>query len=176
VIVADYESGKTEEPVFLTPSGRIELWSGSLAAAGFDPVPLFYETPEPPDGFVRLIYGRAPMHSFARTQNNRYLSYLMPENSAWISPATASRWGVAGGQRVVLENQDGARTGPIELRVTERVRDDVLYMVNGFGHDSPALRLADGRGGADSDLITRYETDPLMGGTGMRVNFVRVAA
>jgi thiosulfate reductase / polysulfide reductase chain A len=59
--------------------------------------------------------------------------------------------------------------------VTERVRDDVLYMVNGFGHTNPGMRLAYKRGGADSELITRYATDPLMGGTGMRVNFVRVA-
>ena len=29
-----------------------------------------------------------------------------------------------------------------------------------------------GRGASDARLITRYQTDPLMGGTGMNVNFV----
>jgi thiosulfate reductase / polysulfide reductase chain A len=175
VVVAATESGTTEAPEFDTPSRKIELWSKQLADAGFDPVPLFYDTPAPPAGYVRLIYGRAPIHSFGRTQNNRYLSALMPENAAWLSPATAEAWGVHDGERVVLENQDGARTGPIAAKVTQRVRDDVLYMVNGFGHQNPAMRRAWRRGGADSALITRYETDPLMGGTGMRVNFVRVA-
>ncbi len=175
VIAAEVDSGETEDPSFATPSGRIELYSKQLADAGFDPVPLFEETPGPPEGFVRLLYGRSPLHSFGRTQNNRYLSGLMPENAAWISAATASAWGIADGQRVLLENQDGARTGPIRIKVTARVRDDVLYMVNGFGHDNPAMRRAWRRGGADSELITRYEVDPIMGGTGMRVNFVRIA-
>ncbi len=175
VIVAGAESGTTEDPAFDTPSGKIELWSKPLADAGFDPVPLFYDTPPPPPGFVRLIYGRAPMHSFGRTQNNRYLSALMAENAAWLSPATAADWGVRDGERVLLENQDGARSGPVPVKVTRRVRDDVLYLVNGFGHENPAMRRAHRRGAADSELITRYETDPLMGGTGMRVNFVRVA-
>jgi thiosulfate reductase/polysulfide reductase chain A len=175
VIAAREDSGETEAPVFATPSGKVELWSPQLAAAGFDGAPLFYDLPEPPDGYVRLIYGRAPMHSFGRTQNNRYLSGLMAENAAWISARTAERWGVRDGQRVVLENQDGASTSALRVKVTERVRDDVLYMVNGFGHHAPALRRAHERGGADSDLVTRYAVDPLMGGTGMRVNFVRVA-
>jgi thiosulfate reductase/polysulfide reductase chain A len=28
------------------------------------------------------------------------------------------------------------------------------------------------KGASDSQLITKYKTDPLMGGTGMNVNFV----
>jgi len=174
-IVARETGGTTESPVFDTPSGKIELFSRQLLDAGFDPVPLFYETPPPPDGFARLIYGRAPMHSFGRTQNNRYLSELMAENAAWIAPGLAERWGVRDGQKVVLENQDGATTTAVRVRVTERIREDAVYMVNGFGHHAPGMRRADERGAADSDLITRYEVDPHMGGTGMRVNFVRPA-
>jgi thiosulfate reductase/polysulfide reductase chain A len=47
-------------------------------------------------------------------------------------------------------------------------------MVHGYGHDAPGLRYARGRGASDSRLMTRYKIDPLMGGTGMNVNFVRV--
>lgn len=172
-IVAREAGGATEAPSFDTPSGKIELFSKQLLEAGFDPVPRFYETAPPPDGFARLIYGRAPMHSFGRTQNNRYLSDLMAENAAWVAPALAERWGVRDGERIVLENQDGAQAGPVRVKVTERIREDAVYLVNGFGHHAPAMRRAHGRGASDSDLITRYEVDPLMGGTGMRVNFVR---
>ena len=47
-------------------------------------------------------------------------------------------------------------------------------MVHGFGHTSKALRSAYLRGASDSQLITRYVTDPLMGGTGTNVNFVTI--
>jgi thiosulfate reductase/polysulfide reductase chain A len=36
------------------------------------------------------------------------------------------------------------------------------------------LTLANGRGASDATLITRYVLDPISGGAGMRVNFVRL--
>jgi thiosulfate reductase/polysulfide reductase chain A len=45
-------------------------------------------------------------------------------------------------------------------------------MVHGFGHTAKGLRFARGKGASDAQLLTRYQTDPLMGGTGMNVNFV----
>jgi len=36
------------------------------------------------------------------------------------------------------------------------------------------FELFDNLGASDAQLITRYETDPLMGGTGMNVNFVSI--
>jgi thiosulfate reductase/polysulfide reductase chain A len=121
-----------------------------------------------------LIYGRAPVHSFARSQNNAVLDALMPENTAWINSQAAQELGVSEGQEVVLENQDGVKGLPVRARVTSGIRRDCLYMVHGFGHESRALRLAYHRGASDTNLMTRVRLDPIMGGTGMRVNFVRV--
>jgi thiosulfate reductase/polysulfide reductase chain A len=47
-------------------------------------------------------------------------------------------------------------------------------MVHGFGHTAKGLNFAKNRGASDSELITKYITDPIMGGTGMNVNFVRI--
>ena len=47
-------------------------------------------------------------------------------------------------------------------------------MVEGGGKRANGLTFAKGRGVSDSDLVSRYATDPIMGGTGMNVNFVRV--
>jgi thiosulfate reductase/polysulfide reductase chain A len=47
-------------------------------------------------------------------------------------------------------------------------------MVHGYGHTSKGLNFARGRGASDSRLISKYKTDPIMGGTGMNVNFVRI--
>ena len=72
-----------------------------------------------------------------------------------------------------LENEDGVRSLPVRVKVTEGIRRDCAYMVHGFGHRSKALRLAFGRGASDTELMSRVKVDPLMGGTGMRVTFVR---
>jgi thiosulfate reductase/polysulfide reductase chain A len=70
------------------------------------------------------------------------------------------------------QNQDGVVSNRIKIKVTERIRPDCVFMTHGFGHTSRMLKFAYGKGASDSQLITRYTTDPLMGGTGMNVNFV----
>ena len=158
---------------FNTNSGKIELYSTELAALGFDPMPVYTPHPEPPKGYYRLIYGRAPMHTFSRTANNPNLTDLKKENLVWINPKVASLWGLKNEQYVWLKNQDGVVSGfPIKVRVTERIRWDSVYMVHGFGHSIRKLSRAFGKGANDSDLITNVMTDPIMGGTGMRGNFV----
>lgn len=164
------------EPVeFNTDSGKIELYSAQLAALGFDPIPVYTPHPEPPQGFYRLIYGRAPMHTFSRTANNPNLVDLMKENSVWIHPSVADIWGLKKDQYVWLKNQDGVTSHfPVKVRLTERIRWDSVYMVHGFGHKDKKLSRAYGRGANDSELITNVMVDPLMGGTGMRGNFVTI--
>jgi thiosulfate reductase/polysulfide reductase chain A len=61
----------------------------------------------------------------------------------------------------------------VRVKVTEGIRGDAAYLVHGFGHRAPALRRAHNKGISDTALMTRVSVDPLMGGTGMRVNFVR---
>mgnify|MGYP001079671904 CR=1 FL=1 len=156
-----------------TNTGKIELYSTELAALGFDPMPQFTQHPEPDPGFYRLIYGRAPMHTFSRTSNNANLHDLMDTNSLWMNPKTADVWGFSAGQEVYLKNQDGVISDfPIKIRVTERMRWDSVYMVHGFGHNNRKLTKAYGHGISDTDMITRVSIDPIMGGTGMRGNFV----
>ena len=162
-----------EDYEFNTNTGKIEFYSTELAALGFDPRPKFTQHPEPPSGFYRLIYGRAPMHTFSRTANNKNLTDLMDENKMWVNPKVANQWGLENDQEVWLENQDGVvSTFPIKVRVTERIRWDSIYMVHGFGHSNKRLKTAFGKGSSDSELITEVMVDPIMGGTGMRGNFV----
>jgi thiosulfate reductase/polysulfide reductase chain A len=81
---------------------------------------------------------------------------------------------VKNGDRVMLVNQDGVRAGPVRAKVTERIRGDCVYLVHGWGQQARKLGHAFGRGASDSALVTRYKVDPIMGGTGMNVNFVRL--
>jgi thiosulfate reductase/polysulfide reductase chain A len=94
VIVAEpgplyFEEGAV--PEFWTDSGKIELYSPRLASHGFDPMPTYHEDEieEPPPGYYRLLFGRAPTHTFGRTTNNRLLSEVYQENAVWVNPDVA---------------------------------------------------------------------------------------
>ena len=161
---------------FPTPSGKIEFYSLQLQKAGFDPVPK-YQSPEAgPPGSFRLLYGRAPVHSFSRTHTNRILSDMMDENEVWINAVVAARMGLRSCQYVALRNQDGVVSNKVKVKATERIRPDCVYLVHGFGHTAKGLRHAYRKGASDAQLITRYKTDPLMGGTAMNANFVTIEA
>ena len=45
-------------------------------------------------------------------------------------------------------------------------------MVHGFGHSNKKLSRAFGRGASDEVMITHVAVDPVMGGAGMRGNFI----
>ena len=164
------------EPEFLTPSGKIEFYSDQLAEAGFDPVPRYTKHEQPPEGYFRLLYGRSPVHTFSKTQSNPLLRDMMNENELWINADIAAKIGLRNGQKVRLKNQDEVLSDPIKIKATERIRKDCVYMVHGFGQKSRQLRSTYKKGASDAELITKYNTDPLMGGTAMNVNFVTIEA
>lgn len=165
--------GEGEDFQFPTNTGKIELYSTELASKGYDPFPVYTPHAEPEEGYYRLIYGRAPMHTFSRTSNNPHLHDLKDKNTLWVNPKVAKLWGFESGQETYLKNQDGIESSfPIQIRVTERIRWDAVYMIHGFGHSNKKLSRAFGKGACDTELITNVKIDPIMGGTGMRENFV----
>ncbi len=159
---------------FHTPSGRIELDSDTLKRKGYDPVPRFEPVAPPGLGWFRLVAGRSPYHSFARTQNNPRLQAHAAEPELWLNDAVARAKGLRQGARVFLQNQDGVRTGPVRVLVTPAIRTDVVYMEHGFGSRSRALHRACGRGISDNALASRFAVDPPSGATGFRVNRVQL--
>jgi len=157
-------------PEFYTNSGKIELYSARLASGGHDPMPTYQNHGEPPQGYYRLLFGRAPVHSFGRTTNNPVLNRVTNTNQVWMNRNVALEWGLKNGQTIKLRNQDGVESNKVAVKVTERIRTDCVYIYHGFGHT--AKGISNKRGADDSALVTRYNTDPVMGGTGMNVNFV----
>jgi thiosulfate reductase/polysulfide reductase chain A len=175
VILGEKKPTTVEEGVqlaFETPSGKVEFWSQRLKDKGFDPVPKYTRQEEPPQGFFRLISGRAPVHTFSRTQTNTLLGDLMRDNEVWVNTATAAQIGLKNGAFVQLKNQDGVVSNKVRVKATQRIRPDTVYMVYGFGHTNPALKSAYMRGASVAGLTTKYKTDPLMGGTSIHSNFV----
>ncbi len=157
-----------------TNTGKIELYSTQLAAKGFSPFPTYERPPEPPPGYFRLLFGRTPVHTFSMTQSNPILMDMVAENEVWINSDVAETLEIKNGDYIVLKNQDGVVSNKVKARVTQRIRPDCVYMYHGFGHTSRRLRRAYLKGASDAQLITRYDIDPIMGGTGMNNNFVTI--
>ena len=162
------------QPVFKTASGKIELFSKELKEKGFDPVPVYVRHPQPPEGFFRLTYGRSAVHTFSRTTNNPALNELYKENEVWINAKKAQALGLKNGEYVLLINQDGAKSNRIRVKATQRIREDMVYMVHGWGSTPKELSRSSLKGADDQGLVTRYAVDPIAGSTGMRVNFVKL--
>ena len=163
------------QPEFGTPSGKIELYSKQLAEKGFDPLPTYTRHPTPPAGYFRLLFGRSPLHTFSRTTNNFMLDDLQKENALWINMKKGRDLGLKNGEYVALVNQDGLIAhGRIKIKLTQRLRDDAVYMNHGFGVHAKGMTRANGQGIADDDLISKPAIDPIMGGTAMRGNFVKI--
>jgi thiosulfate reductase/polysulfide reductase chain A len=163
-----------------TPNGKIQLFAKELKALGFDPLPVYRPQEEGPAGHFRLLSGRAPLHTFGRTVNNRLLAQPYPENEVWLNADAAKSLPgfevtpLESGDRVVLVNQDGIRSSPVRVKLTQRIRGDCVFLVHGWGQTARRQRYAYGRGASDAALTSRYKVDPIMGGTGMNVNFVRI--
>ncbi len=159
---------------FRTPSGKVELYSHRLAAAGLDPLPRYKPIPPPPEGFLRLVNGRSPYHTFTRTMNNQWLTEMDPVNSVWVNDQIAASVNLSNGVEVMLENQDGVRVGPVPVKVTPGIRPDIVFLPHGWGQNAPALSRAHHKGASDNRLMTAFAEDPETGATGLRVNFVRL--
>jgi thiosulfate reductase/polysulfide reductase chain A len=73
---------------------------------------------------------------------------------------------------VTLKNQDGVVSNRVRVKATQRIREDCVYMVYGFGLTNKMLKGAYLNGASAAGLNTRYDTDPLMGSTSIHSNFV----
>ncbi len=162
---------------FRTKSKKIELFSTRLEKYGQDPVPKFKEPLLPKNGFLRLLYGRTPVHTMSRTQNNAWLNGEYPTNQLWIHPEMAAQLKIKNEQKVTLVNQDGTK-GNISLKakVTIGIRTDCVYMEAMFGSPARMLSKAFNSGVNDGNLMTDRTKDPIIGTIGLRNNFVKVQA
>jgi thiosulfate reductase / polysulfide reductase chain A len=167
-----FEDGET--PVFDTDSGKVELYSQKMKDKGVDPVPKFEPTAPAPKGYIRLVYGRSPVHTMTRTHNNAWLHDEVPENELWLNDILAEKIGIKNKDYVYLQNQDGVVSNKsILVKVTPGIRPDCVFTQALFGSQSPLMKKAYNSGLADHLLFTKSVKDPLLGTTGLRVNFVR---
>mgnify|MGYP001141102241 CR=1 FL=1 len=160
-----------EEIVFNTPSGKIEVYSETLANAGFSPWPTWEEPPVPGEDEFYLLTGKVAQHTQFGTQNNQLLHKYSDEPRLWMNAKTAANLGLANDEWVEVTSKVG-RAHCI-LLATEAIRPDCGYLTPGYGHLSKGLTTAFGIGASDSALHETY-TDPISGSQALTQTFVTV--
>jgi thiosulfate reductase/polysulfide reductase chain A len=161
---------------FKTPSGKIEFVSSRLAESNIESFKPYERPKQPESGYYRLAFGRSPVHTHGRTQNNPVLSEIMPENSLWINADEAAKLEIANGDRVQVTSSDGSHSGTIKAFVTEFIHPESVFMVHGFGRKVPWQTRGYNKGLGDY----RFETglldvyDPVGGAIALLECFVKV--
>jgi thiosulfate reductase/polysulfide reductase chain A len=162
---------KPDEYVFNTASGKIEVYSETLANAGFSPWPTWEEPPKPVDGEFYMLTGKVAQQTQFGTQNNQLLHKYSDEPRLWMNTQAASSLDLKDGQWV----QVTSKVGKVNclLLATEAIRPDCVYLTPGYGHLSKGLTTAFGIGASDSVLHETY-TDPISGSQALTQTFVTV--
>jgi anaerobic dimethyl sulfoxide reductase subunit A len=120
---------------FTTPSGKIEIYSTTLAATP-DPyglgtipaIPTWIPEPHDPRHPLRLVTpkSRARTHSI---HDNQPVLARADRDDLWLHPADAAARGIGDGQRVRVFNERGATELPV--RVTDRIAPGVVSIKEG---------------------------------------------
>lgn len=164
-----------KDPFTLPDDFKVMLHNPEIEEAGFPGVPTYFPVPKVPKGFARLVYGRTPVHTFNRSQNNAWLHHEMPVNPIWINDEVATKLQLKDGDKVSCVNQDGFKTTQVTtVKVTPGIRKDVVYMAHGYGSTNPLMTVGVNAGVDDQSLITKASVDPECGTHGMRNNFVKL--
>jgi thiosulfate reductase / polysulfide reductase chain A len=154
-----------------TPSGKIEIVSSFLENAGFPSLPPYEPVAVPESGQFRLTVGRCALHTHVSTQNNPYLSEIMPENLLWINSAQAARLGISNGMKVEVRSAQGS--GFIRAFVTDHIHPETVFMLHGFGHEARLATRCFDKGLSDS-LLQANISDKIGGSPALHDTFVTV--
>jgi thiosulfate reductase/polysulfide reductase chain A len=137
---------------FPTASGKIEVVNDRRRELGLPSLAPYTTKPRPPAGSFRLTIGGCSLHVEGHTVNNPLLFKQMPENVLWMNQSAAAGMGLADGETVAVSGPGGS--GRIKVKLTEFIHPEAVFMVRGFGRSLPVESRAEGRGLADTRLMT----------------------
>ncbi len=166
---------------FHTRTRKIELYSTILERLqrkkGDDYFPLPKYTPPKrmnESGAFRLLFGRVPMHTHSRTQNNKLLEELYPKNMVWINEDDAKKLGITEDDKVKLYSlATKLETDPVDVKITNRIKSGCVFIAHGFGHISKLLEIAYKKGVSDN-FLCNDDIDPISGASAFLNTFVKI--
>jgi len=120
-----------------TPSGKIEIYSETLANHGYDPLPvpvmpnqnLFANQEQANEYPLCLITGvRILEYTHTQFRNVPILRQVMPEPVAEIHPDTAKEYGVSDDDLIIVETING------EIKIKAKITEDLMPNVVSIPH------------------------------------------
>ena len=160
----DYERGG-----FRTPSGKVELYSQTLADLGHSPLPTFREPPEGPLSTPELSQeyplvlttgARSLEFTHSQLRNIPDLRWRNPEPLAEIHPETGWKYGLANGEPALVETRRGSLE--IKVKFTEDIHPGVICLPHGWAE-------------ANVNLLTdETPADPVVGYPSLKASLCRV--
>jgi anaerobic selenocysteine-containing dehydrogenase len=140
------EYRKYEAKGFHTPSGKVEILSERLGAAGCSPFPIREEVLHPAgavEAFPLFLTTGGNLLPYLHWQY-RYIPRLRkmaPEPMFEIHPNTALRWGISDGETAEVLTANG--NIQLKAHVTERIRPDTIHIPQGW-EEANANELSSG--------------------------------
>ncbi|MBN2324721.1 MAG: molybdopterin-dependent oxidoreductase [Spirochaetes bacterium] len=141
-----------------TPSGKIELYSESYAAAGFSPVAECRVLPEDGEYPLRLITPHPRLRTHSQYHNISWFRDRQ-ENVLSIHPSDAERRGIHNGDEVLVRSREGRMR--VRILVTEDILPGVVSAYEGVWpvFDDDGTETA----GSVNVLTSTVPTEPSMG-------------
>ena len=157
-----------------TPSGKIELYSQTLADAGYDPIPVYKEptqspisSPELAKKYPLILNTGARILEYTHWQMRRVpqLRRKAPNPIAEIHPGTARKYGIGDGDMITVET----RRGQIQVKanITQDLMPGVVSVVHGWEDELNQNVLTELE---PRDPVTGY---PELGSLACRISKVR---
>ncbi|MEZ0346073.1 MAG: molybdopterin-dependent oxidoreductase [Infirmifilum sp.] len=169
--VFKYWTPKSGPATLATKSGLVEVYS--LKALDFqdDPLPKWktppYTRPSKPDEFY-LVNGRDQFVS-AHAAWTWSIATLV-DRRVWMNPVDAQRLGLRDGDLIELEGLDNGFKARARVKVTERVRQGVLFVYNRVGGRFSKLITGQYevlKDGINVNMFTLSWLEPLNGSVGL---------
>jgi len=165
-----YAEKKYKQGKYYTPSGKIELYSQTLAENGYDPIPKHVEPSKSPVSTPELFKkypvilttgSRVPEYTHSQLRGVPSLEKTAPEPIAEVHPETAAKYGLADGDMARVETTKGV----IEIRIgtTEALHPDVFSIPHGWAKANA------------NELTELSPRDPVTGYTEMKALLCRIS-
>jgi anaerobic selenocysteine-containing dehydrogenase len=165
-----YAEKKYKQGKYYTPSGKIELYSQTLAENGYDPIPKHVEPSKSPVSTPELFKkypvilttgARVPEYTHTQLRGVPSLEKTAPEPLAEVHPETAAKYGLADGDMARVETTKGT----IEIRIgtTEALHPGVFSIPHGWAKANA------------NELTELTPRDPVTGYTEMKALLCRIS-
>jgi anaerobic selenocysteine-containing dehydrogenase len=123
------------KPDKINKSGYMELWSQPIKDAGYNPLPEWMPAPNQanmgPDDMHLTTY-KVCVQTHSRTQNNKWLTEVYPNNHAWINPKDAAKRGIKNNDKIKVRSSIGEMV--TYAHVTENAQPGHIHISHHMGH------------------------------------------